>query len=321
MNNRLQALVDRGYSKEEVLWLSSYSEDDIGYCVERAFQHISRNCTRVKNPNSFFIGGQPGCGKSVLSMKIKSNFQNILEIGIDNYRTYHPNYLEIEKCIRRHWNGRTITENDSPGNDIADFTHWFAGDMMDRLIKKGYEKDSEGKSFNMVLEWGMRTPEKPLETMEILANNNYFNNVIFVATNKITSMDACNVRANVMKNSNRIIRKVPKSFHDLSINTLPQSLNEIYNVGQAKGIINSFIITNRNGELIWSTNDQRNPMEVYSNYINSPKIFNEDYNSENLSKKTTKNELIGIYDQLEKLKKEQYYFTVINPQLTSYSRR
>ena len=102
MNNRLQSLIDRGYSKDEVLELSSYSEEDIEYAVEKAFDHISRNCNKVSNPEVFYIGGQPGCGKSVFSMKIKNQIKNILEIGIDNYRMYHPNYLKIEKCIKKH---------------------------------------------------------------------------------------------------------------------------------------------------------------------------------------------------------------------------
>mgnify|MGYP003318895747 CR=1 FL=1 len=42
----------------------------------------------------------------------------------------------MEKCIRKHWKNRKESINDTPGNDIADFTHWFAGDMTDRLIKK-----------------------------------------------------------------------------------------------------------------------------------------------------------------------------------------
>ena len=75
MNNRLQSLIDRGYSKDEVLELSSYSEEDIEYAVEKAFDHISRNCNKVSNPEVFYIGGQPGCGKSVFSMKIKNQIK------------------------------------------------------------------------------------------------------------------------------------------------------------------------------------------------------------------------------------------------------
>ena len=64
-----------------------------------------------------------------------------MEIGIDNYRMYHPSYLEIEKVIKEFWKNKEETINSSPGNDIADFTHYFAGAMTDRLMEFGREKN------------------------------------------------------------------------------------------------------------------------------------------------------------------------------------
>ncbi len=71
MNKRLQALIDRGYPKEDVLWFSSFTDRELEEAAEAAFKHISRNCTSVSNPEALFIGGHPGCGKSSMSLRIK----------------------------------------------------------------------------------------------------------------------------------------------------------------------------------------------------------------------------------------------------------
>ena len=152
MNSRLLSLIERGYSKEEVIKLSSFTDEELKYACDVAFEHISRDCTLTEDKYVIYIGGQPGCGKTVLSMDLKNRIKNIIEIGIDNYRMYHPNYLEIEKCIRKHWEKRKEHINDTPGNDIADFTHFFAGAMTDRLVEK-----ASSLGYNILFEWGMRS--------------------------------------------------------------------------------------------------------------------------------------------------------------------
>ena len=78
-------------------------------------------------------------------------------------RSKQDERLEIEKCIKEHWKNRTETENDTPGNDIADFTHFFAGAMTDKLMEK-----CSKLGYNLILEWGMREPTGPLKSMKEL---------------------------------------------------------------------------------------------------------------------------------------------------------
>lgn len=309
MNSRLQSLIDRGYSEEEVLSLASYTTEDMNYACNNAFRHISRNCKPVTNPCSVFIGGQPGSGKSILSFEIKEHEKNALQIGIDNYRMYHPNYLEIEKCINRHWKNRKETINDSPGNDIADFTHAFAGAMTDKLIEMG-----SNNSYNLILEWGMRTPEVPLKTMSDLKNKGYKNTVIFVAIHKDISYEACLIRTNSY-NGNHIMRKVPKSFHDLSVATLPDSINTIYKEGFANNVITDLVILNRKNEIVWSTKSSKLPGLVYNEFLNNPIYSKGIENSEILPKKTTEEELKGLYS----LRNELQSVYIVNPNLEALS--
>ena len=287
MNSRLQALVERGYDKDLVLKLASFTDEDIELACISAFKHISRNCEGVDSPQAFFIGGQPGCGKTIMSMNFKRKIKNIVEIGIDNYRMYHPKYLEIERVIREHWKDKKETENDSPGNDIADFTHLFAGKMTDILIEM-----CKKNKYNMIIEWGMREPEAPLKAMKELKENDYNNIVLFIATNKNISYNACNIRSDIMKKSPHVIRKVPKNFHDLCIDSLPISINKIYEVGTANKIIDLMCIVNRNNEILWDNDTIELPGDVYRNNINMNAGI--EYNNAMFSIYSNNKEMIGL---------------------------
>lgn len=288
MNSRLLSLIERGYSKEEVIKLSSFTDEELNYACNVAFRHISRDCTPAKDNYVIYIGGQPGCGKTVLSMDLKNKIKNIVEIGIDNYRMYHPNYLEIEKCIRRHWENRIENINDTPGNDIADFTHFFAGAMTDRLIER-----ASSLRYNILLEWGMREPNGPLNTMDDLKEKGYDNFVLFVSTHKDISYEACELRYDVMKNSPHIIRKVPKSFHDHCIDTLPSSIDKIYFEGYKGELIDYMALVTRNGDLLWDDKDLENPSVIFSDYVNNSK-FTKEKNDPIISFNNSKKEISEV---------------------------
>ena len=265
---REKTLVDRGYDKDEVLKLSSYSIDDLVNISNRIIDRITKDCKRVDNPTCIFIGGQPGCGKSTSSKFLKKDLfldTGIVEIGIDIYRSYHPNYLMIEDCIKKHWMNRDKTENDSSGNDIADFTHQFAADVTDILAEK-----LSSMKYNLIIEWGMRNPDEPLNTMNILKKKGYKNIVNFVAVHKDISYNACILRADIMDGEEHIVRRIPKSFHDLCINSLPDSCNKIYTEGYLNNkYIDSLSITTREGNIIWDSTTNKEPLEIYKNYLNN----------------------------------------------------
>ena len=288
MNSRLAALINRGYDLDEVLMLASYTAEELKYTSECAFEHISRNCTPVNNPSAVFIGGQPGCGKTVVSMNLKNKVGNAIQIGIDNYRMYHPRYLEIEECIKRHWINRIETENDTPGNDIADFTHLFAGAMTDELIEMGKDR-----KYNLLLEWGMREPTGPLNCMKMLKEEGYNNSVIFVTAPKDVSYKACKLRAEVFSNQH-IIRNVPKSFHDYCVETLPDSINAIYTNGYENKIVDYMVLINRGGEILWSDNMKELPGMIFDNYVNVRDNMNLHMNNANFAVQSNFMESVGL---------------------------
>lgn len=315
MHSRLVSLIERGYSVDDVVNLSTYTETELNEAVDMAFKHIVRNCTPVEDKTAIFVGGQPGCGKTVLSMELKNKIGNAVEIGIDNYRMYHPRYLEMEKCIRKHWENKNENINDTPGNDIADFTHVFAGAMTDKLMEK-----CSKLGYNLILEWGMREPTGPLKSMEDFKNIGYNNLVLFVSTYKDLSYHACELRADVMKDSLRIIRKVPKSFHDHCVETLPDSVNYIYKVGFEKDIIDYMMLITRDGKMIWDNKSNELPGDIYSNYLNNYNYLNVMDNDPKLALNTGKNELSLLLNRDGSINGEEYIYTVVMPNLSAMKR-
>lgn len=301
LSGRLEALISRGYPREDVIRLSSYTKEEFDFAKSVAFSRITKDCTPVKNPICIYVGGQPGCGKSCLSLNIKNSAKNIVEIGIDNYRTYHPHYLEIEEYIKQHWKGKKESANDTPGNDIADFTHQFAGAMMDELVDMA-SKRIDNKSYNMVLEWGMREPSGPLKSMEDLKNKGYYTSVVFVCVNKDISLEACNIRADIMKDNNHIIRKVPPVFHQLCVDTLPDSINRIFQEGKSKKIVDNMNLCMRDGKLVWNTSSKEMPGVIFNKYLHNFDLTKDYQNSNLLASINNNKESNGIYNKIEELK-------------------
>jgi len=296
LSSRELALVKRGYDIDDVLRLTYFSEVQAQSIANEIFNRITRNCSRVQNPVCYFLGGQPGCGKSTASMQIQNSFNEngIVEVGIDNYRTYHPNYLEIEKCIKKYWEGKTPDDNNSPGNDIADFTHTFAGRITDILADKLIAKN-DGKSYNIVMEWGMRTPSEPIQRMKQFKDFGYRNIVDFIAVHKDISYAACKLRADVMNSHNHIVRRVPKSFHDLAVSTLPESSAIIYDEAMVKQhSVDDFLITSRDGRVLWNNQTSKSPYETYKAFLHDPELSKDIKNNEDIAKMTYLTEALGF---------------------------
>lgn len=308
MHSRLQALINRGYSKQDVWNLSMYTDEELEKTVDLAFNYITRGCIPEDNKKVIYVGGQPGSGKTVMSMKLKDKINNIVEIGIDNYRMFHPRYLDIEKCIRKHWDGRCENINDTPGNDIADFTHVFAGAICDKLIEK-----CSNMGYSMIIEWGMREPDGPLTTMREMKKKGYNNFVTFVCVNKETSFDACCLRADVMKDSIHIIRKVSKDFHNCCVNSLPNSALKIYEVGYKDIIIDYMSLVNRDGMILWDDNSKSNLAAVYNDCLNRKDNMYD--NDSSISYFNNRKELSSIIDN-----NEEYIYSVIVPQIGEVSK-
>ena len=262
---REKELINRGYNQKVVELLTAFTIDDVNNVSMNIFKELTKTCSVTTRPKCIFVGGQPGSGKSTKIDSLRELFSdNIIIVIMDKYRKYHPNYQWIVDEINRHWENRESDSNDSPGNDLADFTHYFAGEVSDKIIELASEVINN-ESYNIAIEWGMRNAKAPLKTLEELHNKGYYNEVLFIAVNKDKSLEACNYR-DISRDHLR--RRVSSSFHELYINELPNSATTIYEEGTRKGIIDSFKLIDRNNNILWDNRSDEDLNEVYYNYLN-----------------------------------------------------
>jgi hypothetical protein len=261
-------LIERGYDQNKVIELSSYDMDYVYKVRDFVVETLTKGCTKEETPIAMYIGGQPGTGKSVKLREIKNSWKDnnvICIIGLDNYRIYHPNYKEIEDVINEKWKDKKETIDSSKGNDMAAFTSDFASIVTDLII----DKITDHK-YNLAIEWGMRSPLVPLETMEKLHNKGYKNIVKFIVVDKETSKEACTLRDNIMNEHDIILRRIPNYFHEDAINSLPYSSEQIYIEGFLnKKIIDEFSLIDRDNNILWDSSSDKKLTDTYNYYLNN----------------------------------------------------
>ncbi len=281
LTGREKALIQRGYSANDVLLFSRVEDEFIEETAEKIFAELTQGVVLSEKPVCVYIGAQPGCGKSTLIRRVKSGRLGAyyVDLAMDNYRSFHPMYQELEDIICSHWEERKETPDDSPGSDIADFTQYFAGTVVDTLE----EMVSIEKRYNILYEWAMRSAQEPLASMRRLKGRGYRINVKYIAVNAEVSLAACRRRSVIMNSKGRVFRAIPDSFHALSVERIPQACNEIYTVGYMdRKDIDSFSLIDRSGNVLWRTGDSGLPGDFLSEILrNGPRdIENRDSYSE-----------------------------------------
>lgn len=282
LTGREKALIRRGYGTNEVLRFSRVESGSIDEAVKKIFAELTEGVELSENPVCVYIGAQPGCGKSTFIRHIKASKPgaHYVALAMDDYRSFHPMYNELEDIICSHWVERTETPDDSPGSDIADFTQYFAGTVVDMLEEM---VSVEGK-YNILYEWAMRSAAAPLASMHRLKSRGYRISVRYIAVNAEVSLEACRQRSVIMNSKGRVFRAIPDSFHALSVERIPQTCNEIYTIAyMERKDIDSFFLTDRSGKILWRAGDSDLPGELLSEImrhgprnIENSNIYSED---------------------------------------------
>ena len=90
------------------------------------------------------FGGQPGAGKSHLDTYIRKQFgANVVDIDLDKYRFYHPDFQEFQKDLT------TSTQN----------TQEFARNITERLIRHFVKS-----KYNLTVTWNGTNRHIPLRS-------------------------------------------------------------------------------------------------------------------------------------------------------------
>ena len=269
LTGRERALLSRDYSIDDVLRFSRMPREAVEEAAQRIFRELSANAKPAEKPVCAFIGAQPGSGKSVFIRALKATPEGapFLELSMDDYRSYHPLYAELEDRIAAHWQDRVEDDLDSPGSDIADFTQLFAGDVVDRIEELACGADG-GPAYPILYEWAMRASIEPLNAMRRLRERGYRIYVGFIAVNRRISLAACRQRDEIMNSKGRLFRTIPDSFHRLSIERLPGAINDIYRIGYGEeDLIDAFAIVDRSGKVLWRDGDSGLPGDVFADLL------------------------------------------------------
>lgn len=261
-------LVESGYDKYILNKYFYVQEDVINNIVDKLYKNIIKDLVKEEVAKCLIVGGQPGSGKSCYCSDFLDHNDNYAYVSLDNYRVFHPNYREIREMIIAKWGNDNGNEEKNPSSDLTNITHYFAVRVNDILV----ERLSSGQ-YNILLEWNLRYAEGPIELMERFRNLGYINNIVVVLASRYITYEACKLRYEIMKDKDRLARRVSKSFHDLCVDSLANSVREIEKVGyQEKKVINSIYCILRDGTIIWK-NGMDNIYNTIDSYLNRDNYY------------------------------------------------
>lgn len=143
--------------------LEKFSQDDFERASKRLVRSLTRGKTTSSQPKAILLGGQSGAGKTTIHRVKQRKFQgNIIIIDGDSYRSFHPNYLDLQEKY---------------GKDSVDYTKVFAGQMVEYLVD---ELSKQG--YHLLIEGTLRTTEVPRKTAQLLITKGYQVSLALIAT-------------------------------------------------------------------------------------------------------------------------------------------
>lgn len=202
----------------------NFNFKDIINAVERYWQENEFDFKENENPVVIFLAGQSASGKSQLKNEIDSNF---LIVDVDDFRKYHPDYFKLYK---KH------------GKESAKYTHDFASEVADELIKKGADL-----KVNILVDGTLKSFEKPFERAKFLNEQNYVCEIRAVVTKPEKSSLANPLRYEGLIERKRIPRLAPPEVHDQCVKNFPSTITKLFKTGFFKQVL----LFNRNRELIY----------------------------------------------------------------------
>lgn len=148
-------------------------------------------------------------------------------VDIDDFRKYHPDYFKLYK---KH------------GKESAKYTHDFASEVADELIKKGADL-----KINILIVGTLKNFEKPFERASYLKEKNYICEIRAVVTKPEKSSLANLLRYEELIERKRIPRLAPPEVHDQCVKNFPSTITKLFKTGFFKQVL----LFNRNRELIY----------------------------------------------------------------------
>lgn len=194
--------------------ISAYSQDALNAEIASFISDrlASPRLRSVKQPRAVLLGGQSGAGKTALHALFRDRFaRNVIIINGDEYRSRHPNFLEIQ---RRY------------GVDAPAYTAGWSGKMTEALID-----ELSRLGYNLVIEGTLRTSSVPLATARLLKGRGYGVSLALMAVKPEISLVSCQIRYEQMRIAGTTPRAVDPKHHDAIVHEIVGNLDVLEDSG------------------------------------------------------------------------------------------
>lgn len=187
--------------------------------------------TAAQAPRSFFLGGQPGAGKSTVARSIAELFgaDTFVHVDVDRLREMHPAYLPIVM--------NAATERLAPSAVQRDCSVW--ADMLRDSAMAGRR--------NMLVEGTMRSPSQVRESAVMMREAGYVVEARIMAVHAKSSEVSLLQRFEHEKQILGYGREIPVDYHDLAAAGVMDTVRAI----EAEKLFDRLVIFNRSGAVIY----------------------------------------------------------------------
>lgn len=202
----------------------SYAEFEESY--KKIYASLTKDKVLQEKHCVFFLGGQPGTGKSNF-INQKYNLSNYIQINGDEYRKFHPRYDEIISCDIENMPGRTQE---------------FVNKCVERLID-----DLSNDGYNLIIEGTLRDSQVTINTCQNLKDKGYSTDLYIISVDAVVSWESTINRVEQSKNNGEIPRYVSIDKYNYIVNNLA---NSVKNIESATCFDNVYVI-NRNNKILY----------------------------------------------------------------------
>ena len=272
MDRRIKNLIDKGYDIDVINKLTTYTQSEISNAIKILIDEAEENSKTSDSPHIYFIGGQPGSGKSS-AMKRVAEIESelgIVNIEMDSYRMMNPKISEIKQAIfDLHDSSDIENKAESMSRDLVAFTQKYADLVADNLTIELFKQ-----GYNLCIESTLRNPNSKIELASKMrqANNKCVVSVIMMGISRELAMEGTVTRAKQMDTcidqltkdakekgiTLKIISRggVDQEFYNKVCDDLPNSI-EVFSLMKNKNIINGNVqIQDRLGNIYFDRNKE-----------------------------------------------------------------
>lgn len=257
-------------SKEREKW--KLTDEEYNRNIGEIFNELvlTGNAKKSQNPTLIMIGGQAGCGKSMLvGRELKNLEDGAIIIDQDILRTKHPKYSQIHD---------TYTEREE---------FLLLKRYLDRVVENVIRKSSEER-YNIILESALRSVSKFIGYIQRIKQDGDYSTKLSILA---TSPDVANLsmfkRFCTFLERDGECRRNTRIDND-SVNKIPQNIQRMDELG----IFDDITISKRGNEnnsytpiQIYSKKEMPNvlPRELYIRETSKNKMSLEDFEEEYIS--------------------------------------